>query len=99
MPPLIAVVILAIAVGLITRKLAMNINEVAGKVTDLVITVKKIAEEIKKLKASLENTQLPPAAVAAFEELDTALKGADALNEDEPETPTEDPEAPTGRRR
>lgn len=65
----------------------MRVDELQAKVEAQAATAEKILAEIKALKDSLKNVDLPPAAVAALARLDAALQAADEENPDLPPPP------------
>ena len=60
----------------------MKISELAAKVTQQAEVAEKIIVEIKSLKETLEDVDLPENALEAMARLDAALIAADELNPD-----------------
>jgi predicted nuclease with TOPRIM domain len=59
-----------------------KLSELAKQLGTLNERVQKIHDEVKKLKDSLSDVDLPAEAQTALDNLDTALSGLDELNPD-----------------
>lgn len=76
--------VVAIIFGVAIVYVVMKITELEARLDAETERANKIAAEVKTLKDSLSNTDLPQAAVDSLDRLSAALKGVDDLNEDAP---------------
>lgn len=74
-----------------TKDILMKQSELEGKFNAMADQVSKIATEIKALKESLGDSEIPAAAQEALNRLSALIQSADELNEDAPTTPPETP--------